>query len=399
MSLATYASPFEIETSEGDVNVLYSKNKDDRGKRNGDKNKTRRSIGDKKRNRDITNIIQMLHEDMSDNEDAGETLRSTPNMTKEGMVNFEDSYDSESSQYLREAIDKNKNTFNYSQKAMMEKEHSRLRNGMNEGVRSPAFLADRSVVQQKLMADPNAKSSVSRLSSATSEAPFSRNEMEYVSSVGGNLSNNEVSGDSDGVFYADTRNKPLMNRLADNNHLLDKNRSDPYEGSRRILDENHQQKKQREINTYDDSGEQYNRYDTESNDTYKKPSFQSECNYDLNENCGFNYPRWATRKNRRLHQNLNKKEIQRTCENSNDCDPELNAVNHDRNIMSSGYQQEVERLMKKMDYMIHMMEENEETKNGYVIEELILYCFLGFFVLFIVDSFTNVQVKYRRVLN
>jgi hypothetical protein len=46
-------------------------------------------------------------------------------------------------------------------------------------------------------------------------------------------------------------------------------------------------------------------------------------------------------------------------------------------------------LIEKLNYIIHMMEEKKEEKTGHVIEELVLYCFLGIFIIFIVDTFTN----------
>jgi hypothetical protein len=46
-------------------------------------------------------------------------------------------------------------------------------------------------------------------------------------------------------------------------------------------------------------------------------------------------------------------------------------------------------LIEKLNYIIHMMEEKKDEKTGHVIEELVLYCFLGIFIIFIVDTFTN----------
>jgi len=46
-------------------------------------------------------------------------------------------------------------------------------------------------------------------------------------------------------------------------------------------------------------------------------------------------------------------------------------------------------LIEKLNYIIHMLEEKKDEKTGHVIEELVLYCFLGIFIIFIVDTFTN----------
>jgi len=52
-------------------------------------------------------------------------------------------------------------------------------------------------------------------------------------------------------------------------------------------------------------------------------------------------------------------------------------------------------LMKKLNYMIHLLEENKDEKTNTVTEELILYMFLGVFVIFVVDSFAKAG-KYTR---
>jgi hypothetical protein len=46
-------------------------------------------------------------------------------------------------------------------------------------------------------------------------------------------------------------------------------------------------------------------------------------------------------------------------------------------------------LIEKLNYIIHMLEEKKDEKTGHVIEELVLYCFLGVFIIFIVDTFTR----------
>ncbi len=46
-------------------------------------------------------------------------------------------------------------------------------------------------------------------------------------------------------------------------------------------------------------------------------------------------------------------------------------------------------LIEKLNYIIHMLEEKKDEKTGHVIEELVLYCFLGVFIIFVVDTFTH----------
>jgi hypothetical protein len=54
-----------------------------------------------------------------------------------------------------------------------------------------------------------------------------------------------------------------------------------------------------------------------------------------------------------------------------------------------------DRLMEKINYMIHMLEEQQMEKTSNITEEFILYTFLGIFVIFTVDSFTRAG-KYVR---
>lgn len=52
-------------------------------------------------------------------------------------------------------------------------------------------------------------------------------------------------------------------------------------------------------------------------------------------------------------------------------------------------------LLEKLNKVVHLLEEQKHEKTGHITEELILYCFLGVFVIFIVDSFVRVG-KYVR---
>lgn len=54
-----------------------------------------------------------------------------------------------------------------------------------------------------------------------------------------------------------------------------------------------------------------------------------------------------------------------------------------------------DQLMKKLNYMIHLLEENKDEKTNNVTEELVLYLFLGVFTIFVVDSFARAG-KYTR---
>lgn len=58
---------------------------------------------------------------------------------------------------------------------------------------------------------------------------------------------------------------------------------------------------------------------------------------------------------------------------------------------------ENEQLTKKLNYMINLLEEQKDEKTHTITEELILYCFLGIFVIFLIDSFVKIgKSKYSR---
>jgi len=48
-----------------------------------------------------------------------------------------------------------------------------------------------------------------------------------------------------------------------------------------------------------------------------------------------------------------------------------------------------DELMKKVNYMIHMLEQQGVEKTANITEEFILYTFLGVFIIYIVDSFSR----------
>ena len=52
-------------------------------------------------------------------------------------------------------------------------------------------------------------------------------------------------------------------------------------------------------------------------------------------------------------------------------------------------------LLAKLNYMINLLEEKQDERTNNVTEEVVLYSFLGIFIIFIVDSFTRIG-KYVR---
>jgi hypothetical protein len=52
-------------------------------------------------------------------------------------------------------------------------------------------------------------------------------------------------------------------------------------------------------------------------------------------------------------------------------------------------------LLQKLNYMISLLEDQQDEKTNNVTEEVILYSFLGIFIIFVCDSFARVG-KYVR---
>ena len=65
------------------------------------------------------------------------------------------------------------------------------------------------------------------------------------------------------------------------------------------------------------------------------------------------------------------------------------------NMSAQGTVANRDELVEKLNYMIHLLEEQQDEKTSNVTEELILYCFLGVFMIFVVDSFSR-GCKYTR---
>jgi hypothetical protein len=70
--------------------------------------------------------------------------------------------------------------------------------------------------------------------------------------------------------------------------------------------------------------------------------------------------------------------------------PYYTKLNNSKNLQGNE-----DNLMKKLNYMIHLLEEQQDQKTENVTEELVLYSFLGIFVIFVVDGFARAG-KYTR---
>lgn len=77
--------------------------------------------------------------------------------------------------------------------------------------------------------------------------------------------------------------------------------------------------------------------------------------------------------------------------------PQRNPVNKPYYNMNYNIQEQPtdDILLKKLNYMISLLEDQQDEKTNNVAEEVVLYSFLGIFIIFVVDSFARVG-KYVR---
>lgn len=81
--------------------------------------------------------------------------------------------------------------------------------------------------------------------------------------------------------------------------------------------------------------------------------------------------------------------------------PNLSYLNNENkqqnfyNEQSNGTLFDNKQLLTKLDYIIHLLEEQHNEKTNHITEELILYLFLGIFIIFVLDSFARAS-KYTR---
>jgi hypothetical protein len=83
--------------------------------------------------------------------------------------------------------------------------------------------------------------------------------------------------------------------------------------------------------------------------------------------------------------------------NNNSTMPKNNkhSNNYTSNSSSVNFNDTNQVLFDKLNYVINLLEEQQDQKTNNVAEEVVLYSFLGIFIIFIVDGFTKVG-KYVR---
>jgi hypothetical protein len=65
----------------------------------------------------------------------------------------------------------------------------------------------------------------------------------------------------------------------------------------------------------------------------------------------------------------------------------------------------LDKTLEKLNYLIHLLEQQQKEKTGGILEEFLLYCLFGVFVIFVVDAFarfgknvgtTTARLRYKR---
>jgi hypothetical protein len=74
---------------------------------------------------------------------------------------------------------------------------------------------------------------------------------------------------------------------------------------------------------------------------------------------------------------------------------ETNKIATNSNYTNSNTTDNNQVLIEKLNYMINLLEDQQDERTGSVTEEIVLYSFLGIFVIFVADSFVRVG-KYVR---
>jgi hypothetical protein len=121
-----------------------------------------------------------------------------------------------------------------------------------------------------------------------------------------------------------------------------------------------------------------------------QPNYQGGDNLDLNDYTNYGDNKSAEEYYKKVLPGYNKNP------NNNSNNNQVNKLYHSMNHNVANNQvpsQDV--LLQKLNYMISLLEDQQDEKTNNVTEEVILYSFLGIFIIFVVDSFAKVG-KYVR---
>jgi hypothetical protein len=120
-----------------------------------------------------------------------------------------------------------------------------------------------------------------------------------------------------------------------------------------------------------------------------QPMYEGSDNLDLND-----YNNYGDNK---TNEDYYKKVLPGYIPNKNPVNKQYYNASNNNNIASANEYTNTSQdvLLQKLNYMISLLEEQQDEKTNNVTEEVVLYSFLGIFIIFIVDSFARVG-KYVR---
>jgi hypothetical protein len=118
-----------------------------------------------------------------------------------------------------------------------------------------------------------------------------------------------------------------------------------------------------------------------------QPNNQNNDDLDLNDYSNYGDSKTVDEYYKKVIPGYNQKQ------NQNPVNRLYHKANYDAAINNNMPSQDV--LLQKINYMISLLEDQKDEKTNNVTEEVVLYSFLGIFIIFIVDSFSKVG-KYVR---
>jgi len=118
------------------------------------------------------------------------------------------------------------------------------------------------------------------------------------------------------------------------------------------------------------------------------PNYEGGNNLDLNDYNNYGDSKKAEEYYKKVLPGYNSSQVRTTNNIPYYNNNNYNSYNKDVNTESNP-------LLQKLNYMIHLLEEKQDERTNNVTEEVVLYSFLGIFIIFVIDSFAKVG-KYVR---
>ena len=122
-----------------------------------------------------------------------------------------------------------------------------------------------------------------------------------------------------------------------------------------------------------------------------QPNYEGSDNLDLNDYSNYGDSKTAEEYYKKILPgfNVNTNKLNHSNNSNHVNKPYYNTGN----IVNEQHSQDV--LIQKLNYMINLLENQQDEKTNNVTEEVVLYSFLGIFIIFVIDSFARVG-KYVR---